>query len=62
MAKKVVKPANPYHCRDCKHSYDWHEKNQAGEFFMCRCPFQKWSRFLNRDICDKFELKGNSNG
>lgn len=56
MAKKAQQ-ISQYHCRDCKHSYDWHDKNLQGEFFMCRCPFHKWSKFLNRDVCNKFELK-----
>lgn len=46
-----------YHCRDCVHGYDRHEKNLKGEFFMCRCPFFTSSRFLNRDVCDKFNKK-----
>ena len=36
-------------CYECENSYDWHEKNYKGEFFMCRCPFHKWCRFLYRD-------------
>lgn len=48
-----------YHCRDCKHSYDWHEKDYKGEFFLCRCPFFKYSKFLNKDHCEHFELKRN---
>ena len=56
MAKKVITQSK-YHCRDCVHSYDRHEKNLKGEFFMCRCPFFTSSRFLNRDVCDKFNKK-----
>jgi hypothetical protein len=56
MSKKIIFQSK-YHCRDCVHSYDWHEKNLKGEFFMCRCPFFEWSKFLNRDICDKFKKK-----
>lgn len=56
MAKKVITQSK-YHCRDCVHSYDRHEKNLKGEFLMCRCPFFTSSRFLNRDVCDKFNKK-----
>lgn len=54
MSKKIIFQSK-YHCRDCVHSYDWYEKNLKGEFFMCRFPFFEWSKFLNRDICDKFK-------
>ena len=57
MAKKVKPSETKYHCRDCKHSYDWHEKDYKGEFFLCRCPFFKYSKFLNKDHCEHFELK-----
>lgn len=40
-------------CRDCENSYDWHEKSVKGEFFMCRCPHHRFSRFLNHDGCDE---------
>ncbi len=56
MAKKI-KQESKYHCVDCKHSYDYHEKNINGEFFMCKCPFHKWSKFLYRDVCEKFQKK-----
>lgn len=62
MAKKVVKEKSPYHCRDCEHSYDWHEKDWKGDLFMCRCKFSQWNKFLNRDVCNKFELKKKDNG
>lgn len=43
-------------CYECENSYDWHEKDYKGEFFLCRCPFHKWSRFLYRDGCtDNFK-------
>ena len=59
MAKKVKLSETKYHCRDCKHSYDWHEKDYKGEFFLCRCPFFKYSKFLNKDYCEHFELNRN---
>lgn len=56
MAKKV-KEQKTLFCRDCKYSYGYHEKNYKGEFFLCKCPFFKFSRFLNRDYCDEFKRK-----
>lgn len=41
-------------CKDCKHSYEPHSKALDGSMILCRCPFWKYSRFLNRDYCDKF--------
>lgn len=38
MAKKKVIEKTQYHCRDCAHSYDWHEIGANGKPFMCRCP------------------------
>lgn len=55
MAKKKELPT--LFCRDCKHSYDYHEKNYKGEFFLCKCPFFKYSRFLNKDYCNEFKRK-----
>lgn len=54
MAKKI-KPAIQYTCKDCIHATDFHEKNWKGEFFLCKCPFFKWSKFLNRDYCNNFK-------
>lgn len=41
------------HCEDCELAYDYHEKDYKGEFFLCKCPYFKFSRFLRRDSCDK---------
>ncbi len=57
MAKRVQQKETKYHCRDCKHSYDYHENNWKGEPFLCRCPFCKFSKFLDKDYCNNFELK-----
>ena len=46
-----------YHCMECVHCYDHHEKNVKGDFFMGRCPHRQWAVFLNSDHCDKFQLK-----
>lgn len=57
MAKKQVKAKAQYCYRDCKNSYDWHEKNVDGEFFMCRCKLSQWSKLLSSPQCKDFELK-----
>ena len=44
-------------CRDCRHAKDFHEKNSKGEFFLCKCKFQRRSMFLNKDYCDEFKRK-----
>lgn len=51
-------------CRDCAHSYDWHDKAFNGGMILCRCPYDerskhgKFSKFLSDPQCDKF-LKRN---
>ena len=57
MATKKLIQQPVHHCRDCQHSYDWHELNYRGEPFMCRCPYHQWSRFLKHDYCDKFKKR-----
>lgn len=62
MAKRAVatRVAPKYKCKDCKHSYDWHEKNWQGELFMCRCPYYtggKYCKFLKDPQCEHFELR-----
>lgn len=54
---KVLKSQNNYHCRDCRHSTDYHERDYQGEFFLCKCKYHPFSKFLNRDCCEHFELK-----
>lgn len=54
MARKLVREKSEYHCRDCKNSYDYHELNWEGKPFLCKCPHFKFSKFLDRDYCDKF--------
>lgn len=56
MAKKK-QPETQLHCRECKHSFDYHELNYKGEPFLCKCPFHKWSKFLDRDWCKNFEKR-----
>lgn len=61
--KIIVQPEKPKHaCRECRHSFDWHEKNWRGELFMCRCPHHKggkFSKFLDDPQCKMFELRDN---
>ena len=45
-------------CRDCRHHYDEHELTnyEPRHFFMCRCPFEKWSQFPDKECVNgKFE-------
>ena len=45
-------------CKDCKHSYDWQNRSfHDGHFILCRCPFQEWCKFLERDRCGHFEKR-----
>lgn len=55
MAKKVVQQKPD--CQDCKHSYDPHSRALDGHMILCRCPFHKFSRFMTKDGCDKFEKR-----
>jgi len=63
MASKPTKQTNSATlgvCGDCKHSYDYHEMTnyEPKHPFMCRCPFERWSQFLDK-LCvnGKFEHK-----
>ena len=50
-----------FHCRDCRHSYDWHSKAIDGHLILCRCKLDvrtghgKWCKFLNDPQCPEFE-------
>lgn len=58
MARKaVVKNVNIYHCIDCAHSFDYHEKGADGKPFLCRCQFHQFSKFLKTDYCNHFKKK-----
>ena len=56
MAKNTKERHN-YFCRDCQYATDYHEKNYKGEFFLCKCKFQKRSMFLNKDYCNNFKRR-----
>ncbi|RGZ10189.1 hypothetical protein DXA04_20720 [Phocaeicola vulgatus] len=54
-----------FQCRDCGHSYDWHEIGANGKPFMCRCPFYtggKFCRFLSAPQCEHFIKREVNNG
>lgn len=57
----AIKKQNPicekHYCRECAYATDFHEKNWKGEYFMCKCKFHKWSKFLNHSCCEHFKLK-----
>lgn len=61
MAKRLQQRDKPaYTCRECRNSYDWHDKNWLGEPFLCRCKFYKegkFSLFLSDPQCNNFELR-----
>lgn len=43
-------------CRDCAHSTMYHELDEMGEPFLCKCPFWEWSQFLDKNrICNNFK-------
>lgn len=61
VRKRPIQSEKPEHsCRECRHSFDWHEKDWRGELFMCRCPHHKdgkFSKFLNDPQCKLFESR-----
>lgn len=48
-------------CRDCAHSYDWHEIGANGAPFLARCPYRweggKWCIFLSDRACENFKKR-----
>lgn len=56
MAKKAQpKKTDKLYCENCKHHYGDHEVGADGRFFLTKCPFYKWSRFLRKDSCERLE-------
>lgn len=47
-------------CRECKHSYEYHEltNTKPREPFMCKCPFERWSQFLDNQCVNGHFEKG----
>lgn len=60
---KAKKPAAPKrYCRECAHSYDWHNRSfNDGHLILCRCPLDKktqhgkYCKFLSDPECDQFK-------
>lgn len=45
-------------CRDCAHSSDYHEIGADGNPFLCRCPYEEWSQFLDiPQFCNNFKTR-----
>ena len=62
MAKKSSKQQaaqkTEQYCRDCELAYDFHELDYHGNPFLCKCPFEEWSQFLNHpNYCRHFKKK-----
>ncbi|MBR1785287.1 MAG: hypothetical protein IJ760_07640 [Bacteroidales bacterium] len=63
MARKPLKqPISAPHgkCCECKHSYDYHELTnyEPRKPFLCRCPYEKWSQFLDKQCVNgQFQRK-----
>lgn len=56
MAKKIAEKPK-YSCKDCANARDFHERDSQGEFFLCKCDYQRRSMFLKRDYCGNFKKK-----
>lgn len=67
MAKRVYGRKNavvekPKHtCKDCEHSYDWHDRAHDGHLILCRCKYDvktehgRWCKFLSDPQCANFK-------
>lgn len=44
-------------CKDCEIATDYHEKDVKGEYFMCKCKYFPYSRFLRHDYCENLVPK-----
>ena len=47
--RKTAPQPQKHCCRDCANSYDYHELTayEPRVPFLCRCPFEEWSQFLD---------------
>lgn len=52
--KSATSSNDGLHCQDCGRAYDYHCKDCKGVFFLCKCPFFQFSRFLRHDWCENF--------
>lgn len=67
--RKTAKEAQPYDgktCRDCAHSYDWHNRSfHDGHLILCRCPHDakskhgQFCKFLSDAACALFLQRKN---
>lgn len=64
---RATKPENSFpdkRCRDCAHSYDWHNRSfHDGHLILCRCPHDAKSqngvfcKFLSDAACALFKQR-----
>lgn len=60
FSRKKAEPPK-HHCRDCAHSYDWHNKALDEHLILCRCKhdaksqFGKFCKFLSDPKCINFK-------
>ena len=55
MRKSVPQPQK-HCCRDCDNATDFHEIGADGKPFLCKCPYEEWSQFLDiPKICIHFK-------
>lgn len=53
MAKKFKNTLLP-DCKDCVHSYDWHNVGANGQPIFCRCKYYtdgRYCKFLTKQGC-----------
>ena len=51
-ARKSIKqtpPKQPQPCGWCENSSEPHELSCKGVPFLCKCKFEKWSQFIDKD-------------
>lgn len=64
---RAKQPDNPFPnktCRDCAHSYDWHNRSfHDGHYILCRCIHDsksqhgKFCKFLSDAACITFKQR-----
>lgn len=59
---KKTQEAPKRHCRECAHSYDWHNRSfNDGHLILCRCPHDarsqhgKFCKLLSDSECPLFK-------
>lgn len=56
--KKIIANIQLGKCKDCEYSYDFFNKNHAGEYIMGKCKYNTHSILLSGS-CKNFKLKSN---